>query len=115
MQSQKVRGGIGEAYSRLLAGVGARVDTNLLALAVNRLPSGSTWGPHKHRDREEAFIVLEGKAEVLDNGERVFLERYDVVIAQAGEMLAIRNAGDSELVFMGLVIRTKSSWMGRFG
>ncbi|GEM_PF-1492782 len=93
-----IRNGIGPAFSQLL--VSKRDGFPLDALALNRLPPGSSWGPKKQTHTQEFFLVLSGLAEVIDNGKKETLRSGDMVWAQNKETLAIRNPGPAELVFL---------------
>jgi len=99
-----IRGGHGEAYSRFLSrGEG---KSQLEAIALNRLPPGSSWGPKKHADAEEFFFVVSGEAEVLDDGERHMLVMGDLIHARPGDMLAIRNSHpEHDLVFLAGLLK----------
>lgn len=65
-----------------------------------RYPPGARGKRHADRAQEEVFVVLDGTLTV-DLGEppeRHELERGSVLIAQPGQILQLRNAGDDELV-----------------
>ncbi|MGC1481445.1 MAG: cupin domain-containing protein, partial [Chthoniobacterales bacterium] len=101
-QATAMRGGVGDAYLRILSRGEGR--SPLRATAINRLPPGSSWGPEKHPHAEEILIILSGEAEVIDSGGRHTLTTHDSLQAQPNERLAIRNAGASELIFLAILI-----------
>ena len=107
--AEGIRGGHGKAFSRFLTrGEG---KSQLEAVALNRLPPGSSWGPKRHASAEEFFFIVSGEAEVLDEGERHRLGTGDLIHAKLGEMLAIRNASDSEeLIFLAGLLKQPSGF-----
>jgi quercetin dioxygenase-like cupin family protein len=65
-----------------------------------RYPPGARGKRHADKAQEEVFVVLEGTLTV-DLGEppeRHELARRSVLVAQPGQILQLRNAGDEELV-----------------
>jgi quercetin dioxygenase-like cupin family protein len=65
-----------------------------------RYPPGARGRRHADKAQEEVFVVLDGTLTV-DLGEppeRHELEPGSVLIVQPGQILQLRNAGDSELV-----------------
>lgn len=107
--AEGIRGGRGQAFSRFLSrGEG---KSQLEALALNRLPPGSSWGPKKHASAEEFFFVISGQAEVVDNGERQTLRGGDLVHVRPGELIAIRNSDENEeLVFLAGLLKHPTSF-----
>ncbi len=101
-EDHNVRDGHGSVFTRVLAG--RREESKIEMLAVHRLPPGASFGPKRHRKHEEFFYILSGQAVVLDNGERISIGPGDLVVAPANRLIAIRNPGDTDLVFLaGLV------------
>lgn len=109
LKGKDIRGGQGEAFSRLLLGKGLDDQSPLRAVAVNRLPVGASWGQIPVKHQEEIFVILQGKAEVTIDGEAATLGPNDLSIATNRQTLAIRNAGSDELVWLGIVVALKRS------
>lgn len=105
-----MRGGVGEAYLRILSRGEGR--SPLRATAINRLPPGSSWGPEAHPHSEEILIILSGEAEVIDSSGLHTLTTHDSLHAQPNERLAIRNSGPNELVFLAILINHPRSLFG---
>src|SRR5262245_6381703 len=65
-----------------------------------RYPPGARGRRHADKAQEEVFVVLDGTLTV-DLGEppeRHVLERGSVLVAQPGQIIQLRNAGEDELV-----------------
>ncbi|NJK90616.1 MAG: cupin domain-containing protein [Blastochloris sp.] len=103
---ENIRQGHGLAHSRLL--LSAQDGCPFQALAFNRLPPGSSWGPKTQDKTAEFFLILSGQAEVLDQGQRALLHPGDILLAKNGEMLAIRNPGPAELTFVACLYKDQA-------
>lgn len=60
-------------------------------------PPGGGPPPHAHRDEDEWFLVLEGRAEFLANGEWTGASPGTAVFAPRGSVHGFRNTGDTPL------------------
>ncbi len=66
-----------ERYQRLLAGV---PSTAAMKSGAMTLQPGESVGEHKTEGKEEAILILEGKAEVYVAGELVFTAEQDSLV-----------------------------------
>jgi quercetin dioxygenase-like cupin family protein len=73
-----------------------RGSAELCAWRVEIAPR-SVGLPHKI-SQEEVFLLLEGSAEVLLDGERATVAAGDVLVAPAGVQLRLDNPGDTPVV-----------------
>jgi quercetin dioxygenase-like cupin family protein len=106
VENKSVRGGAGSVFSRPL--LGAHPGSPIAVLAVNRLPPGASIGLHSHHGEEDFYYCLEGRGIVTDNGvERPFHPGV-FQITRSGESQALRNMGDTDLVFLGGLVKTLS-------
>lgn len=72
--------------------------------AVNTLAPGSSIGYHKHEREYEVYFILEGKAEIVEDGETYFLEPGDMMQCRDGSGHSIENVGDTPLRFLALIL-----------
>lgn len=75
--------------------------TNFARITV--LP-GSELGRHQHVGDFEFYYFLEGEGEYDDNGTIVKVKPGDVYRCADGEWHCVRNTGDTDLVFIALII-----------
>ncbi len=69
------------------------------ALGLIRLPAGEGYTfTHSHDRQEEVYLVIEGKGEMVINGEIVSLTRGDAVRVSPSAHRALRAAGEALLV-----------------
>jgi hypothetical protein len=70
-----------------------------VALGLIRLPAGEGYTfTHSHDRQEEVYLVIEGKGEMVIDGEIVPLERGDTVRVSPSAHRALHAAGDALLV-----------------
>lgn len=62
-------------------------------------PHDATHEPHRHAE-DEIFFVIEGKAEVYLNGEKMALQPYATFYCPPNSEHGIRNIGDTELKYL---------------
>ena len=72
--------------------------------AKNVLKPGVSVGLHEHVGDFEAYYILSGEGTVDDNGTKSLLETGDLVLTRNGESHSIENTGDTDLVFMALIL-----------
>lgn len=68
------------------------------------LPPGASIGMHEHIGDAETYFVLSGEGTVDDNGVKSFLKPGDMMVTFNGEKHCIENTGDSDLVFIALIL-----------
>ena len=67
---------------------------------------GTRMAYHQHVGDFEFYYILEGEGEYNDNGTPVPAKPGDVFKCNDGEWHAIRNTGDTNLVFVALIVAT---------
>ena len=104
----------GDMIEGLLGGKGSvcltPLDTALLPekcglFAKLTLPAGSTVGEHEHVGEAEVFCFLSGSGFVTDDGERVKIERGDVMITVSGHRHSIENTGKEDMELIAVIIK----------
>ncbi len=65
-----------------------------------RLPVGSSFRNHYHEDMEEVFLLTEGSAEMVIDGESVALRAGDSVVVSPGEQHAMKNTGTEDALYI---------------
>ncbi len=68
------------------------------------LQPGNSIGFHKHEGEQEAYYILKGEALYSDNGSEVVIKEGDFTLCKTGEGHSIKNIGDEELEFIGLIM-----------
>jgi len=68
------------------------------------LEPGCSIGSHIHEGEMESYYIINGKAEVSDNGELVTVNAGDSVLTRHGEEHSIKNIGENALSFIALII-----------
>ena len=63
-------------------------------------PGDWSWGRHAHREQEELYVVLEGRARIEAGGEVFELDGREALVVPAGVGHQIWNAGDEPLTFL---------------
>ena len=72
--------------------------------AVNTLNPGCSFDHHKHEGEFEAYYMLEGTAEAMDEGEVYQLEAGDMVQCKSGGSHSIINKSQSPVCFLALLL-----------
>ena len=62
---------------------------------------GTYAGYHRHEGSEEILLVVSGKAENFQDGNRCILDPGDAILTKSGQAHAVRNAGDEDLKILG--------------
>ena len=70
------------------------------------LTPGSSVHSHSHKDMDELFIILSGRAKVIIDNEDMILERGDSVLLPSPKQHSMENLGgvDVEYLVIGLII-----------
>ena len=68
------------------------------------LEPGCSIGFHVHEDEMESYHIVSGVAQYDDNGETVTLQAGDTTHTPTGEGHGIKNAGDTPLVLIALIL-----------
>ena len=67
------------------------------------LPPGAGIGSHIHENEDELFIIHSGQGVVEEGSSEIEVSAGDVTLTRHGEAHAIRNTGNTDLVFTGII------------
>lgn len=67
---------------------------------------GCSLGYHEHHGETETYYILSGEGEYDDNGVKRPVKAGDITITPDGKGHGLTNTGDTDLVFMALIILT---------
>ena len=98
-----LRGGPGSLTLTDLTG-GAGTCKNCRMLCEVLIPPGAGIGYHEHLTETEYYIMLEGTAEVNDNGAKVTVGPGDVVITGDGAAHSITNTGHEPVKMIAVIV-----------
>lgn len=70
------------------------------------LPVGCSMGYHQHKGDGECYYILSGRGLYNDDGTTREVGAGDVTFCKDGHFHGIENIGDTDLVFMALIIYT---------
>ena len=74
------------------------------SVGLVRLEPGASIGLHSHHSEEDFFFCISGVGIVIDNNQEHSFTPGTLQIARDGETQAIRNTGETELVFLGALV-----------
>jgi mannose-6-phosphate isomerase-like protein (cupin superfamily) len=104
----------GEVKTALRDGPGSLTMTDLTAgkgtcrncrlLSQVDIPPGAGIGRHDHQSETEYYIMLEGSAEVEDNGAMIPVGPGDVVITGDGAAHSITNTGTKPVKMIAVIV-----------
>lgn len=106
LHATAVRGGKGDAWSRLL--VGKSPHSQLRAIAVNRLAPGAHLGTVVQKNAEETYYILSGSGLALEGKEWQPVGPGDCYTTRPGEPCALGNNGTDDLVYLAICLEWKS-------
>lgn len=87
---------LGVDYSVLLP----RERSECVEILLERFPRGLAFPIHQHKECEQTYLFLEGEAEVNVAGQLHRLNKGGVVYIPRLTDHAVKNVGDSELVYV---------------
>ncbi|MEW5817353.1 MAG: cupin domain-containing protein [Spirochaetota bacterium] len=99
---RNMRGGEGEI--EILHFVEQADMKNCRLMAELTIPVGGSIGDHPHENETEYFIMLEGRARVLDNDEEKEFEAGDVSVTGGGARHSIVNTGNCPVKLVAVII-----------
>jgi mannose-6-phosphate isomerase-like protein (cupin superfamily) len=102
--AEGVRGGTGFAYAHKLLDLFP--GSAIKSVGLVRLEPGASVGAHSHEAEEDFYYCISGIGVVVDNGVEHPFTPGTLQITRDGESQAIRNTGETELVFLGALIST---------
>lgn len=101
---KKMAGGKGHVIIEHLLGE-AELDGKCGLYAKVTIEPGCTLGFHEHHGETETYYILSGEGSYND-GEKSFpVKTGDVTFCPDGSGHALDNTGDTDLVFMALIIK----------
>ncbi|MDR1519270.1 MAG: cupin domain-containing protein [Planctomycetota bacterium] len=105
-QHEKLREGKGKLEMiHFLEEAGSFGSGRMFARAV--IPPGSSIGEHPHNGEFELYYMLDGTAQVTDNGVPGVLETGDVMICKDGDRHSIENKSDKDIEILFLILYVK--------
>lgn len=102
--AEGVRGGRGIVTAHKLLDL--YPGSAIKSVGVVRLEPGATIGEHSHDGDEDFYYCLAGTGVVVDNGVEYPFTPGTLQITRSGGSQAIRNTGETELVFLGALVAT---------
>lgn len=76
-----------------------------LMFNIITLPSGSRIKEHPHIDDAEIYYILEGEAEVTDNGTVAIMRAGDVMFTGNGASHSIANKSGKDVRFLACILK----------
>jgi len=102
--AEGVRGGTGTVAAHKLLDLFP--GSAIKSVGIVRLEPGASVGEHSHQGEEDFYYCLSGSGVVVDNGVECPFTPGTMQITRDGESQAIRNTGETELVFLGALVST---------
>lgn len=68
------------------------------------LEPGCSLGVHEHRGECETYYILQGEGEYVDDGAKRPVKKGDVTSTPSGHSHGLSNTGETDLVFMALIL-----------
>lgn len=106
--AENVRGGSGTAYAHKL--IDLFPGSAIKSVGIVRLEPDASVGAHSHHGDEDFYYCISGTGIVVDNGVEHPFVPGTLQITRDGETQAIRNTGETELVFLGALIDTPAEF-----
>ena len=100
----EMRGGTGTVRFERVWDCGTELNSNTRLFSRLILEPGVSIGTHVHENEEEVFLVLEGRAEVTDNGEKAILETGDSIVTRHGESHSVACYRETPLVLLAVIL-----------
>ncbi len=89
-------------WKRVLATHDQMLQGRVQMINWARLPVGSSFQLHYHEDMEETFIIISGNASMTVQGEKMDLQRGDMVVVSPREQHLMTNTGTTEVEYLVL-------------
>ena len=102
--AEAVRGGSGSVTAHKLLDLFP--GSAIKSVGLVRLEPGASVGDHSHKGDEDFYFCISGTGIVVDNGVGHPFIPGTLQITRDGESQAIRNTGETELVFLGALVAT---------
>ena len=105
--AEGVRGGSGTVTAHKLLDLFP--GSAIKSVGIVRLEPGASIGDHSHAGDEDLYFCLSGQGIVVDNGVEYPFTPGTLQIARSGDSQALKNTGETELVFLGALIENIES------
>lgn len=102
--AEGVRGGTGCVTAHKL--IDLFPGSAIKSVGIVRLEPGASVGDHSHKGDEDFYYCISGSGIVVDDGVEHPFTPGTLQITRDGESQAIRNTGETELVFLGALVAT---------
>lgn len=102
--AEAVRGGCGTVSAHKMLDL--YPGSSIKSVGLVRLEPGASIGEHSHEGDEDFYYCLSGNGVVVDNGVEHPFTPGTLQITRSGESQALRNTGETELVFFAALIAT---------
>lgn len=73
---------------------------------ITAMPPGTSIGYHRHEGDQEAYYILDGKAEYTYDGKTTELQPGDLAVCKEGHCHSIESVGDDTLRYITLILYT---------
>jgi mannose-6-phosphate isomerase-like protein (cupin superfamily) len=100
--AEGVRGGMGTVTAHKLLDLFP--GSAIKSVGLVRLEPGASIGVHSHEGDEDFYYCISGTGVVVDNGVEHPFTPGTLQIARSGDSQALRNTGETELVFLGALV-----------
>jgi len=97
-----MKGGIGDVSITHLVEPEDTVDVRFVGEMT--LPPGASIGDHVHAGETEYYLIAEGLAIVVDDGQEQRVGKGDVIVTGHGASHSIRNAGRTPLKVIAFIV-----------
>ena len=101
---ESLKGGKGHVIMKYLLG-DKELDGKCELYAEVTLKPECSIGYHEHNDESETYYILSGEGEYNDNGVLTIVRTGAVTFTDSGNGHGIENIGNTDLVFMALIIK----------
>ena len=102
-ENENMRGGEGVVVIEHLLTPEELYEKGRLYARISLKP-GCSIGHHVHEGEMESFYILNGEAEISDNGEIVILSAGDSLLTKSDEGHSVKNVGDVTLEMLALIL-----------
>lgn len=99
---EKMRDGNGQCILDMIHKPNAIKNVRLLS-TITLKPMHSI-GKHEHINETEYYYILEGKGKVIESDGEKIVEKGDTVITTDKQSHSIENIGESDLVFLAIIV-----------
>ena len=92
----------GENLQEILGIKAGGVNSHSLARVT--IKAGKSSLPHFHKESEESYLILSGKASLAVDSHKFELSRGEAVLIEPHEVHQISNPGPADLVFLAVCV-----------